>query len=341
MATSPIQFIIPDLLSTFPWPRRLSEHYLQVKSESAAWVDSYPLFNEELLRPVQHNDPALLAAHTTPREKDIVRLQSDLLIILLAMDEVSDEGGSELNTQIREIVMDAFRNPYNERPGGEHQLGEMTRDFWIRALDRLPPGAFSIPRFIDTFDAYANAIVTKAKDKVERRHRTFEEYLSIRRSTIGLLPCFIISESMLNIPDDVYNHSRMVALRELAMVLIIIANDLFSYAKEKARDEGSAVHNAVEIVMVEKDLDIQGAVKELERYIAGVMAEFLDNAANLPTWGEEMDGKTKAYVDGLAQWIRGNDCWSFETTRYFGKEGLEIQKTRVMKIPAGFSSESP
>ncbi|KIM36702.1 hypothetical protein M413DRAFT_77956, partial [Hebeloma cylindrosporum] len=168
-----------------------------------------------------------------------------------------------------------------------------------------------------------------------------EEYLSIRRSTIGLLPRFIIPESMLNIPDDIYSHSRMVALRELAMALIIIANDLFSYAKEKAHDEGTAVHNSVEIVMVEKDLDLQGAINELERYIARVMAEFLDNAASLSTWGEEMDRKAKAYLDGLAQWIRGNDSWSFETTRYFGQEGLNIQKTRVMKIPPSHSSESP
>lgn len=93
--------------------------------------------------------------------------------------------------------------------------------------------------------------------------------------------------------------------------------------------------------MVEKNLDIQGAITELERYVAGVMVEFLDNAANLPSWGEKMDRKVKAYVDGLAQWIRGNDCWSFETTRYFGKEGLEVQKTRVMTIPVRGSVSFP
>jgi hypothetical protein len=99
METSPIQYIIPDLLATFPWPRLLSDYYLQVKSDSGAWVDSYPLFNEELLRPLRHNDSgdlsvylfpsacpnyslALLAAHTTPRDKGEYKRNGGLTVDL-------------------------------------------------------------------------------------------------------------------------------------------------------------------------------------------------------------------------------------------------------------------
>lgn len=38
------------------------------------------------------------------------------------------------------------------------------------------------------------------------------------------------------------------------------------------------------------------------------------------------------YVDGLGQWVRGNDDWTFESHRYFGDKGLEIQKTRLMTL---------
>lgn len=99
---------------------------------------------------------------------------------------------------------------------------------------------------------------------------------------------------------------------------------------EKSR--GLELHNSVELVMKERDLDIQGAIDWLERYAAGVHAGFLDNVAQLPSWGEETDKKVKVYVNGLAQWIRGNDDWTFESGRYFGSKGLEIQKTRVMTL---------
>ena len=38
------------------------------------------------------------------------------------------------------------------------------------------------------------------------------------------------------------------------------------------------------------------------------------------------------YVEHLAGWPRGNDCWNFESERYFGSEGLEVQKTRYVKL---------
>ena len=37
------------------------------------------------------------------------------------------------------------------------------------------------------------------------------------------------------------------------------------------------------------------------------------------------DAALQEYVDGaLAAWLRGNDCWRFESEGYFGKKGAEI-----------------
>jgi hypothetical protein len=99
---------------------------------------------------------------------------------------------------------------------------------------------------------------------------------------------------------------------------------------EKAR--GLELHNSVELVMREHNLDIQGAVDWLEKYALGVHEAFLENVAKMPSWGQDVDKRVKMYVDGLAQWIRGNDDWTFESGRYFGDKGLEIQKTRIMSL---------
>jgi len=99
---------------------------------------------------------------------------------------------------------------------------------------------------------------------------------------------------------------------------------------EKAR--GLELHNSVEVVMHEQGLDIHGAIDWLECYAAGVHAGFLDNVANMPSWGEDVDHRINIYINGIAQWVRGNDDWTFESGRYFGNKGLEIQKTRITSL---------
>lgn len=67
-------------------------------------------------------------------------------------------------------------------------------------------------------------------------------------------------------------------------------------------------------------------------YHTEVESRFLDGLKRLPSWGPEMDRQVQQYVYGLANWPRCNDCWNFESGRYFGSKGLEIQKSRVVPL---------
>ena len=98
----------------------------------------------------------------------------------------------------------------------------------------------------------------------------------------------------------------------------------------KAR--GLEPHNSVELVIHEQGLDIHGAVDWLERHAAGIRGDFLDGATNMPSWGEDVDRRVKIYINGIAQWIRGNNAWMFEGGRYFGNKCSEIQKTRIVSL---------
>ena len=59
---------------------------------------------------------------------------------------------------------------------------------------------------------------------------------------------------------------------------------------------------------------------------------FIDGRASLPSWGREIDAQVQVYVQGLADWIVGSLHWSFDSERYFGKEGLQIKKNRIVKL---------
>ena len=46
----------------------------------------------------------------------------------------------------------------------------------------------------------------------------------------------------------------------------------------------------------------------------------------------EVYAALKFYVAGLMNWPRGNDSWTFESQRYFGKDGLRVQAERVVEL---------
>ena len=106
--------------------------------------------------------------------------------------------------------------------------------------------------------------------------------------------------------------------------------DLYSYNIEQAAGHGG--HNIITVVMNEKGVDLYGALHWVSEYHEQILSEFQAQYRTLPSWGTTTDLKVKTYVERLAYFIRGIDCWAFETERYFGTEGREVQSKRVVNL---------
>jgi len=324
-------FTIPDVLANFPWKRILSECYPWMKAESSAWTESYHLFSAEGLRGFNACDFNLLGCLTySLREREIIRLGCDFMNLLYCYDEYTDITDGEGANDIRNITMDAMRDPQKPRPDGELLIGEMMRDFWLRLTSYVHSGSPCIAHFMEDWDLYTAAVVREADDRTKHIYRTFEEYLQIRRLSSACFPSFAICEFGLDLPEDVFHHPLLTEVRQQANDLVTIPNDIASYAMEKSR--GLELHNSVELVMKEQNLGVQGAIDWIERYTAVLHESFLANVANLPSWSEDVDKRVEIYVNCLGQWIRGNDDWTFESGRYFGDKGLLVQKNRLVAI---------
>jgi hypothetical protein len=100
---------------------------------------------------------------------------------------------------------------------------------------------------------------------------------------------------------------------------------------EQARgDDG---HNIVTIVMHQHKTDIQGAMNWVYEYHKELEVKFMDlYENNVPKFGEPVDAQLARYVDGIGNMVRANYEWSFETERYFGKKGPEIEETRWVAL---------
>jgi len=78
--------------------------------------------------------------------------------------------------------------------------------------------------------------------------------------------------------------------------------DIFSYNVEQSRGD---THNMIVILMKYHGLDLQGAVDYVGNLCSQTIDTFIENKANLPSWGPEIDDMVARYVQGLQDWIVG------------------------------------
>ena len=84
---------------------------------------------------------------------------------------------------------------------------------------------------------------------------------------------------------------------------------MHSYSLERSR--GLDGHNIITAVMKEHHLDLQQALYWISGYTSKIISNFLTNYHALPSWGEEIDGVVRVYIDRVAWCVRGCDAWSY------------------------------
>ncbi|KAF8520672.1 terpenoid synthase [Gautieria morchelliformis] len=317
--------VIPDILRSWPWSRCINPHYAICKEETTAWWETFNGFSARTLKAFPACDVALLGSSCYPLlNKDGCRIASDIMALMLVIDEHTDAADGKTARMQADIVMDAFRNPNSPRSADEWVGGEVARQFWLNVTKTATPSAQR--RLFDGFLTYIYAVVQQAEDRSAGHIRDVESYFEVRRETSGTKPSFAIVEIHMNIPEEVMNHPVIVRLFGLAGDMVLIGNDLFSYNVEQARgDEG---HNLVRVLMDQYNIDRQMAMDCIGKLHDDFVEQFLATWEKIPTFGGPVDQEIRTYLEGLARWIRGNESWSFECTRYFPKLGPQILLTR-------------
>ncbi|KAG1882563.1 hypothetical protein F4604DRAFT_1577023 [Suillus subluteus] len=112
----------------------------------------------------------------------------------------------------------------------------------------------------------------------------------------------------------------------------MILQDIASYNVEQAC--GLDGHNIVTIVMHELDTDVNGAMLWVADRHTKVETKYFEAVTATPKWGEPIDSQVREYCDGMGNWVRANHDWNFESERYFGTKGLEVQRKRwILPMP--------
>ncbi|KAI5122531.1 hypothetical protein M0805_005258 [Coniferiporia weirii] len=153
------------------------------------------------------------------------------------------------------------------------------------------------------------------------------------RENGAVKPAFDMIECCLGIelPDEVIEDPTFKQLYNTALDIILWANDLHSYNMEQAR-EGHSFSNIITVVMKEKGLALQEAIDYVGADFQAFLTQFIADKAALPSFGAVVDAHVRGYVSGMEDWIAGYLQFSFETARYFGPNGKEVEKTHIVKL---------
>lgn len=325
------KIFIPDILARWPFPRRLNQHHCKVRAESSAWLESFRAFSPKAQQAFDRCDFSLLGCLSYPNAcEEHVRSGCDYMNLVFVIDEYSDVSEESEVRQQKDAIMDALRHPYKPRPKGEWVGGEVTRQFWERTICNA--SGQSQKRFITTFEQYLEGVVQEAIDRSEHHVHDIQSYLDVRRRTVGARPAFALLELGLDIPDEVISHPTIEDVVAASTDMIALANDIASYNLEQARgDDG---HNIVTIVMHELDTDVNGAMLWVADYHTKLETKYFEAVAAIPKWGEPVDSQVREYCDGMGSAVRANYDWGFESKRYFGTNGLEVQQKRwILLMP--------
>lgn len=206
-------------------------------------------------------------------------------------------------------------------------------------------------RFKETLEQFFESVNLQAQDRDANQIPDLESFIDIRRDTSGCKSTFDLIEYAydLDVPQEVLEHPVLEALKQGSNDLVAWSNvsspphashchllnsqfqDIFSYNVEQAR--GDDTHNLIPIFMEHHNMNLQQAVDKVGELCKNTIDAFISNLERIPDFGDEqVNREVKLYVQGLQDWIVGSLHWSFETERYFGKDGLKVKETRIVNL---------
>lgn len=76
---------------------------------------------------------------------------------------------------------------------------------------------------------------------------------------------------------------------------------------------GDDEHNLITVVMHEHECSLTDALEWISDLHDSIANTFLSVMKTVPSFGDPViDGQVAIYVDGLGNWVRANEAWSFE-----------------------------
>jgi len=265
-------------------------------------------------------------------EADCTHLETCIAFFLWAFsfDDLSDEGEFQSKPARVQVGVDISMGVLNspDAPAPRFKYAAMLHDIWRRFRSTASPGACA--RFKSAVESWMNSQVEQAANRADEKIPSVEDFIILRRRTIGgpIVEAMVEYSLDIVIPEHVWDHPVLKELSKAAIDIMTWPNDLCSFNKEQADGD---LQNLVFCVMLEQDVDLQTAVDIVTKMLADRVDDYVVWKKQLPSFGSEVDSELRRYFKALEQYVQGTVVWYYESPRYF--RGMDISNKEDMVIP--------
>jgi len=330
----PSQFCLQDLsaITGRVCELRVNAHQAEADRAACAWFNSISLYDDrKRSKFMNYGKFDLFAALSFP-DADLKHLTTCLVFFFWAFstDDLSDEGDLQSKPDAvqagHDVSMSVIANPAGPRP--EYPYAAMLYDLLSRFRETSTPGAYK--RFIRAFEAWSDSQVTQSRNRSQDRIPSVDEFVLMRRATIGgaLVEAMIEYSLDLDLPDEVFEHPIIQAMSDATNDLMTWPNDLCSFNKEQSDGD---YQNLVFCIMHECDVGLQTAIDILTEMLAQRVEDYVELKNRLPSFGPDVDLELGRYLHALENFVQGTVLWYYLSPRYF--RGVDVSNRDNLVVP--------
>lgn len=306
----------------YPFPRRISPDLARARTVHLQWPCGFGLLDtqQKIDRHVRGDYPGLAARFYPTAAGTELDLGVDLMSWFFLFDDLFDGPHGEDPPRAEQLI-DTMVHALEYRPREPAApIVKALADLWQRSCVGMS-GSWRI-RAARHWRAYLVGHVAETRNRHDRVRLTVEEYLRLRRDTIGVQVTVDLAESIghYEIPDQVFFSWPIADMRTIAADVDTLHNDIVSVEKEQAAGD---IHNILLILEREKHRDRSAIVdlvsvmlrKRVDRFIA-LESRITALCANSHLSPRQSEALNRYVTDALRPVMRGAFDWAEGTGRY-------------------------
>ncbi|KAL4071511.1 isoprenoid synthase domain-containing protein [Scleroderma yunnanense] len=332
--TLPSQFCLQDLsaITGRVCELRVNPHQAEADREARAWFSDIGLYDDRTRSKfLNYGKFDLFSALSFP-DADLKHLTTCLIFFFWAFstDDLSDEGDLQSKPDAvqagHDVSVRVVNDPTGPRP--EYAYAAMFYDLLARFRETSSTGAYK--RFIRAWEDWSSSQVTQSRNRSQDRIPSVDEFILMRRATIGgaMVEAMVEYSLDLDLPDNVFENSIIRAMSDATNDLMTWPNDLCSFNKEQSDGD---YQNLVFCIMNERQVGLQEAIDVLTEMLAQRVNDYVELKNKLPSFGPDVDKELARYLHALENFVQGTVLWYYLSPRYF--RGVDVTNRDNLVVP--------
>lgn len=313
-----------DMEFHLPFPISVSPDLEDARQRNLGWVRQMGLVGEgRSLEWFASWDMPRLAAHGFPYAAGAaLELCTDAMAFFFVFDDQFDgplgqdpARAAALSQQLIDIVHGAAPAPAADA------CSVAFADLWARCTDGAHPGW--VARTAHEWEYY---FATQAHESIGRLRGApagMESYLQVRRGIAGTdLPLSLGERAAgIAIPAGAFHSPQLRIMRQAAIDVTFMCNDVYSLEKEEARGD---MDNLVLVLEHAQAYTREEAIAAAAREVDARVERFTDQARQVPAMCLQLgltgpqQAAVATYVQVMEFWMAGYHAWQTQTLRYTG-----------------------